>query len=824
MWRRSIAAVAAGFMGAAITACGGASNNSNVSEVSSPALNGIALTGKALDGAFVAVMDSTGKQCSTTTDANGKWSVLLQNCGTAPFLIVASKNGDIFYSAATAADVSANVTVNVSQLTDAIVKVALNNDAPTASDISLLTDAALQDSNDVIMNNLVPPDVIADAQVNVTINIRTARVEANSHAGLDKLHDRIPKIDVPSTESGIGLLATITKQGKPSESTIKAIQTNKSPAGKITASLKDAPPVTSSFNLRKAWTDYNYQTRASMYATVNGVINGQSYSGSISSSNCNVSDASKIFEGKTALQRTTTTKSSVTLLIGKQNKSNSGTSIGITYYDENHVEIGRTGASGYTVYDYPAVPDYVKVGDGGIFVTGTTYSNSSKTSILNKTTTSYKVEDYFGSALVTFESIEVDANGKEEKNRSINKYAISNDEKYNSSLSLIKAIIFSISGTDTMTASFKSISSGVGGDCGGGSGGSAQVAKPSITAPPASQGVAVGSAATFTVAATGDGTLAYQWKKNGTDISGATSSIYTTPATANADNGTKYSVVVTNSLGTVTSNDATLTVSDTPKAPAITIQPDSQSVVIGETATFKVVATGSALTYQWKKNGTVISGATSSTYTTPATSMADSGAVFTVVVSNALGSDTSSEATLTVTAAGVIDPRFSLVANASGGTYDKTECVKDNSTGLVWEGKNPSGSSTRASDTRYTNYDDTSSAQKWNGSAYVNPTQTEIDASTNSIGYKNSVNTSALCGYTDWRMPTKEELQGILASSGSPRIDTTWFPNTPATWYWSSSPLVGYSGYACFVAFANGNDSYDNRDGNSTVRLVRASQ
>ena len=165
--------------------------------------------------------------------------------------------------------------------------------------------------------------------------------------------------------------------------------------------------------------------------------------------------------------------------------------------------------------------------------------------------------------------------------------------------------------------------------------------------------------------------------------------------------------------------------------------------------------------------------------------------------------------------------RYSLVAKASGGTYDKTECVKDNSTGLVWEGKNPSGSRTRASNTRYTNFDSTSSAQKADGNS---PTQTEIDASTNSMGYQNSVNTSALCGYTDWRMPTKEELQGIRASSGSPRIDTAWFPNTQANYYWSSSPNVGNSGNAWSVNFNGGHVSLSSRYGYDAVRLVRASQ
>ena len=174
---------------------------------------------------------------------------------------------------------------------------------------------------------------------------------------------------------------------------------------------------------------------------------------------------------------------------------------------------------------------------------------------------------------------------------------------------------------------------------------------PSILQQPANQTVTLGQTATFSVSATGTGTLSYQWRKNGTNISGATSSSYTTPATTSSDNGATFSVVVSNAYGSVTSSNATLTVQSTPTntAPTITQQPSSQAVQEGQTATFSVSATGTGtLSYQWRKNGTNISGATSSSYTTPATTSSDNGATFSVVVSNDFGSVTSSNATLTV--------------------------------------------------------------------------------------------------------------------------------------------------------------------------------
>jgi hypothetical protein len=148
------------------------------------------------------------------------------------------------------------------------------------------------------------------------------------------------------------------------------------------------------------------------------------------------------------------------------------------------------------------------------------------------------------------------------------------------------------------------------------------------------------------VTATGSPPLQYQWRKNGANIPEATNSSYTTPATVATDNGSLFSVVVSNGGGSVTSNNAKLTV-NTP--PSITTQPADTTVRVGHTAKFTVTATGTTpLSYQWKKNGVNITGATKASYTTPPTTLADNGSLFAVVVSNRIGSVTSNNATLTV--------------------------------------------------------------------------------------------------------------------------------------------------------------------------------
>ena len=89
---------------------------------------------------------------------------------------------------------------------------------------------------------------------------------------------------------------------------------------------------------------------------------------------------------------------------------------------------------------------------------------------------------------------------------------------------------------------------------------------PVIQTQPASQSVQEGTPVEFTVAATGPGTLTYQWRRNGSIIDGATGPTYRIDSPTLADNSVRFSVVVTNSFGSVTSDEATLTVTGAPAA------------------------------------------------------------------------------------------------------------------------------------------------------------------------------------------------------------------------------------------------------------------
>jgi hypothetical protein len=181
---------------------------------------------------------------------------------------------------------------------------------------------------------------------------------------------------------------------------------------------------------------------------------------------------------------------------------------------------------------------------------------------------------------------------------------------------------------------------------------------PTITQQPGAQNVCPGGTASFTVGATGSGTLSYQWQKNianitnGGHYSGCTTATLTV-SSADGNDATNYRCVVTDSSGSANSNSATLTLK---AATFVTQDPSNKTITQGQSATFTVTATGEGtLSYQWQKNGTNVTngghyaGCTTATLTV---SNADSNDAtnYRCVVTGGCGAVTSNAATLTVNA------------------------------------------------------------------------------------------------------------------------------------------------------------------------------
>jgi len=161
--------------------------------------------------------------------------------------------------------------------------------------------------------------------------------------------------------------------------------------------------------------------------------------------------------------------------------------------------------------------------------------------------------------------------------------------------------------------------------------------------------------------------------------------------------------------------------------------------------------------------------------------------------------------------------------NALSASATNHTCVQDNVTGLVWEVKTADGGLRD---------------QRWTYTWY-NSSSTDGNLGTASGGtchdtgrcdtekFTQDVNAAGLCGFHDWRMPNPKELAGIVDYSipyPGPTINTGYFPNTPSSAVWSSSPYAYSSGYAWYVYFYNGNVDNYGRSSAFAVRLVRGGQ
>jgi hypothetical protein len=194
-----------------------------------------------------------------------------------------------------------------------------------------------------------------------------------------------------------------------------------------------------------------------------------------------------------------------------------------------------------------------------------------------------------------------------------------------------------------------------------------EIPEPRVIFDPNSLTVNYGANATFQVTASGDATLTYQWYQDNVPIQGANAASYTVTG-ATATSSGKYTVKVTNGLGSATSQPATLTVL---LAPTVQTAPQPVIASAGSPFTLSVVAGGQApFTYVWKQDGNVITAATGASYTVQAATPTDAGN-YTVTISNSSGTVTTTPVQVIVTS-GIISDQLVVHIKFDGDYNDSS--------------------------------------------------------------------------------------------------------------------------------------------------------
>lgn len=168
-----------------------------------------------------------------------------------------------------------------------------------------------------------------------------------------------------------------------------------------------------------------------------------------------------------------------------------------------------------------------------------------------------------------------------------------------------------------------------------------------------------------------------------------------------------------------------------------------------------------------------------------------------------------------------------LAASAALGTNPTDwACTQDNVTGLMWEVKTTTGLRSNAhSYTWYATSNNGGNAGSV-GSNTCGGTLAGYSNQCNTANFVATVNAAGLCGATDWRLPTRRELLGIVHNglTTGPMVDAAYLPNTQSDWYWTSDTYTPNPASAWFVYFGYGSSGADYKNFNFFVRLVRSGQ
>lgn len=151
----------------------------------------------------------------------------------------------------------------------------------------------------------------------------------------------------------------------------------------------------------------------------------------------------------------------------------------------------------------------------------------------------------------------------------------------------------------------------------------------------------------------------------------------------------------------------------------------------------------------------------------------------------------------------------------------KWDCVKDVTTSLVWEVKTHD-QGLRDANNFYSWFNPGSISQAGSGLKDGGKCRGGISCDTQS--YINAVNAKRVCGYSDWRLPTRNELMSLVRGGDAGQktmIDTRYFPSTPGDWYWTADTDLGDSDHAWYVLFYNGRTMKALKSQAKRVRLVR---